>query len=121
MAVFPGVVERFQFPHRTQIVATYADVDTNDATTVTEPLDVCEFSLVGLHFASSTGSHTTRTIRLQAGNDKVNWWNIGGFSTAAGGQLVVEDIHYGCRWVRAQCNNAEGAASTMNVILTAKT
>lgn len=119
MATYPGVFERFQYPHSCCLVATFSSVDL-DGSHNTATIDVSEYRLVGYQLDNATGSHTDHVVRVEVSNDDALWWSAG-YSSGGGQNYVEENIVVGTRYMRIDVSTAEtGGASTGHIIVVAK-
>lgn len=94
------------------------NVDANDNTYTSAPLNVGLNEKVSLQVVGVSGAHTTHVFKLQESADKSNWVDV--TSGSVTGEGLVTNLSVTTKWVRVAEPTAEGGASVVNVIVQGK-
>lgn len=91
--------------------------NTNSTSTATTGLDISEQKLVAMAVLGTTGAHDNHEVELQCSIDNTNWFGTGKKITGVG---LKDGISIAARYVRLKVTIAEGATSTVTLVVQAK-
>lgn len=96
---------------------TLSDLDTNSVGSLTIGIDITGQKLISWVVAPKTGTHLNHRIGLQISFDNTNWVSA---NSRLQGDKVFSTKEIAAGYIRFRVSKAEGATSTVDIIVNAK-
>lgn len=92
-------------------------LNADSTATVSSSLDIGGAKTVFFSVAANTGTHASHIVTLQCSADGSSWSDTSSTLTGVG---AVDNISIAARHVRLKVTTAEGASSTIDIVIQAK-